>query len=550
MRILFGLIWLAFSAAAVAGTADYSGRFADDDERFTLDFSLAASGPVEVDTRSFAAGGFAPVLSLFDGAGLLIQLDVGSSHVCAGAGGFCWDARLALDLAAGSYQLVLTQDGNTPLGPTLADGFSMSGQPDYTGLAYLGQPGLRFINVDGSARTGDWAFTLQAASVPEPAVLLLLLTGLACLAGRRRVLLGLGLAAALPALALEAPLAADTHVATLQPAVNFGSLPTLNIGGGSSALLRFDLGTLPAATTAAKLVKANLVFYVNRVGAPGAVELQTVNGGWTEAGVTAMTAPPTSGAGSGTSLPVTGAGQFMAVDVTAVVKGWISNPGTNFGFALVPALSAPGTVVFLDSKENTATAHVARLDLTLADQGPKGDKGDRGDTGPQGPAGLPGAKGDTGPQGAPGTQGVQGIQGVQGPTGVVAIGAWSGQTVNSVLSTAFAFIGPTTTVTTTGSQRITTALSQTVLPSAAVSFLVDVCYRASNGTVLTSPNTGYKVINPTAANARTLLSVSNSFVPGAGTWVVGPCARQNTGAITLNTSSNDDWSTGWAMVTN
>lgn len=135
MRFLFGLIWLAFSAAAVAGTADYSGRLTDDDERFALDFSLAASGPVQVDTRSFAAGGFAPVLSLFDDAGQLLQLDVGSSHVCAGAGSFCWDAQLSLNLAAGAYRLVLTQDGNLPLGPGLADGFSMTGQPDYTGLA-------------------------------------------------------------------------------------------------------------------------------------------------------------------------------------------------------------------------------------------------------------------------------------------------------------------------------------------------------------------------------------------------------------------------------
>lgn len=416
MRFLIALFWLAFSVAAAAGTASHSGQFTDDDERFTLDFTLLADGGVQVDTQSFAAGGFAPVLSLFDAGGQLLQLDVGSSHSCSGSGSFCWDAHLSLALTAGSYRLVLTQDGNLPLGSLLADGYSMTGQPDYTGLSYLGQPGLRFINVDGSNRTGDWAFTLQAASVPEPAAALLLATGLAWLARRRRMLLALGLTTALPALALEAPLAADVHVASTQPAMNFGSLPTLSVGGGATTLLRFDLGTLPAGTTAAKLVKANLVVYVNRIGAAGAVELQTVNAAWSEGAVTLNTAPPTSGAGSGITVPISAAGQFIAVDVTNAVKAWITNPATNNGFALTPALSAPGTVVFLDSKENTATAHVARLDLTLADQGPKGDTGPAGAKGDRGPQGLQGLQGI---QGVPGQQGAQGAQGLPGPQGAV-----------------------------------------------------------------------------------------------------------------------------------
>ena len=48
--------------------------------------------------------------------------------------------------------------------------------------------------------------------------------------------------------------------------------------------------------TAAKLVKATLVLYVNRVGSPGAVDLHPVNGNWTEAGVTATSLPPSGGA--------------------------------------------------------------------------------------------------------------------------------------------------------------------------------------------------------------------------------------------------------------
>jgi len=101
-----------------------------------------------------------------------------------------------------------------------------------------------------------------------------------------------------PALALDAPVAADAHVSASLPTTHFGNLPNLNVGGGSTGLLRFDLGTLPSATTAAKLVKATLVLYVNRVGIAGTIEAQTINSAWTEAAVTQGSAPVTSGASS------------------------------------------------------------------------------------------------------------------------------------------------------------------------------------------------------------------------------------------------------------
>jgi len=65
---------------------------------------------------------------------------------------------------------------------------------------------------------------------------------------------------------------------------------------------------------------------------------------------------------------------------------------------------------------------------------------------------------------------------------------------------------------------------------------------------LTSPGVGYKVV-PTTANIHQLVSLANSFKPGAGSWVVGPCVRQNGAALSLS-ATTDDWSTGWAMVTN
>ena len=260
----------------------------------------------------------------------------------------------------------------------------------------------------------------------------------AMFARRSRLLIALALAAlAGHAAALDAPLAADTQVSTALPSSNFGALPNLNIGGGTTALLRFDLSTLPAGFTAAKLVKANLKLFVNRIGAAGAIEVVALNSAWDEASVTAATQPANAGAGSGINLPVTRAGQYLSVDVTALVKQWINNPGVAYGIALQPALSAPGTVVFLDSKENTSTAHVASLDLILADQGPvgpqgatgpKGDKGDKGDPGPQGQRGATGATGATGMTGASGATGAQGPKGDTGPVGPVGATGAKGNT--------------------------------------------------------------------------------------------------------------------------
>lgn len=105
------------------------------------------------------------------------------------------------------------------------------------------------------------------------------------------ILAASGILASSASQALEAPLAADSYISITQPTVNFGTLPTLNVGGGAAALLRFDLGTLPPATTAAKLVKANLVIYVNRVGTPGAVDINPVNSAWAEAGLSFNTSP-------------------------------------------------------------------------------------------------------------------------------------------------------------------------------------------------------------------------------------------------------------------
>src|SRR5258708_19021764 len=111
----------------------------------------------------------------------------------------------------------------------------------------------------------------------------------------RRLLLGVGLAAlsatGLPAFAVEATLVADAHVNSARPAMNSGEISNLNVGNGYTALLQFDLSTLPAGTTAVQVSKAILRLYCNRVGTPGQISVQPVGGAWGEYSVTYATLP-------------------------------------------------------------------------------------------------------------------------------------------------------------------------------------------------------------------------------------------------------------------
>jgi hypothetical protein len=215
-KLWWGLVLASLTHLCSANTLSYVGSLDADDDTFSASFTLQVDSLLTAQSFSFAGGtnalgqafgpgGFAPVLSLFQGPSDEL---LGSAVANAGGHGghfdaltgFAWDAYLNLSLRAGQYTIVLSQDGNFANGPFLADGFGMTGQTDYTGQAW-GNPGGMFILTnsgtvfDGKARSSQWGFDLsaqglQALPVPEPDGLALMLAGLASLAlvQRRRAI--------------------------------------------------------------------------------------------------------------------------------------------------------------------------------------------------------------------------------------------------------------------------------------------------------------------------------------------------------------------------
>jgi hypothetical protein len=178
-------VGLLASGRANASVVSYSGTLVSDDQVQLYTYILAQASDVVFSTASYGggvsngvttpAGGFVPVLSLFDTSGTVIGSDGGDATCSAGMGvdpttNMCDDAYLKESLTAGSYILAVTEFFNVPVGPNLSDGFLMQGQGDYTGPT-CGTTGA-FYETDIAPcvqRTGN--FDVTAATTPEPSTL-------------------------------------------------------------------------------------------------------------------------------------------------------------------------------------------------------------------------------------------------------------------------------------------------------------------------------------------------------------------------------------------
>lgn len=156
----------------------------------------------------------------------------------------------------------------------------------------------------------------------------------------------------------------DAHVISGNASINYGNAGTMNVAGSNPALLRFDLSTLPAGISSSMVAKGTLTVFANTILAGGTLAAAPLIGPWLEGTVTYNTMPaagPADGAGSGERTS-----QFVAIDVTAMFRGWLDDAASNCGIQL----SAGGGGNFvLDSKESTTTGHEARLVMDL--RGPR-----------------------------------------------------------------------------------------------------------------------------------------------------------------------------------
>ena len=107
---------------------------------------------------------------------------------------------------------------------------------------------------------------------------------------------------------------------------------------------------------------------MNRVNSVGVVSVQPITGTWSESAVTYASYSSSLALGSAVAsfTPATSQ-QFIVIDITSLVQGWVTTPSSNNGLALTTSL---GDVVF-DSKENDETSHAAHLDITVVSQGPQ-----------------------------------------------------------------------------------------------------------------------------------------------------------------------------------
>ena len=182
---IFTLLFCVFSGTALAGNISYAGTFINDNDVQLFTFNLPApstvtlltlgyGGGVNAAGQTIAAGGFEPVLGLFDSTGVALSgpIQPGNNNPpCSprnpdpARDNFCLDAYAQFTLGAGSYTVSLSQSPNDPLG-NLSDGFFyVNAVPD---------PNFNngFVGSFGLQGTGNWALDIlnvdTGAPTPEP----------------------------------------------------------------------------------------------------------------------------------------------------------------------------------------------------------------------------------------------------------------------------------------------------------------------------------------------------------------------------------------------
>lgn len=198
MKNLIPLLGLLAAANCAASIISYKGTLATPESYFQTTATLSVAGTLTLQTYGFgggtsagglvSAGGFDPLVAVFDSTGLVIQgtsdtlTNYSSFEGCPPAGlvtigtvpNQCGDITMSLSLAAGTYTIVLSDAAYVPWAlydaspGNLSEGFS-----DLTG----GYTPLQTCatSIDCNNDTSNWALdvttpdtTAPATNAPEP----------------------------------------------------------------------------------------------------------------------------------------------------------------------------------------------------------------------------------------------------------------------------------------------------------------------------------------------------------------------------------------------
>lgn len=177
--VALGLVNIRPAAAQVVPQV-FQGTFTKDDDQALFTFAVTTAGTVSFYTTSYAGGtnvdnsvtgpgGFDTYLSLFDSSGALIFTnDDNINAETDPTTGNARDAGIDQFLDAGTYQLVITQSDNVPIGPNLSDGFSHDGQSTFTqnNVPPGGTATAPFVDADGNQRNGNYTVNIDNGPLP------------------------------------------------------------------------------------------------------------------------------------------------------------------------------------------------------------------------------------------------------------------------------------------------------------------------------------------------------------------------------------------------
>jgi hypothetical protein len=210
---------------------------------------------------------------------------------------------------------------------------------------------------------------------------------------------------------------ADTSVRESRD-IPYGRHPLLSIGARDTAMLAFDLASIPStATVQAAKLRLFLLSYPRSTGAT-LVSAHAIDGPWDEVTASALNAPPIDARSEDTCrIDAEQAGNYVEWDITTLARLWVGSPAANHGVAL----RGPGRRASFGSQEGYVAVPQLLLSYGMPVEsgptGPTGPAGPPGPSGPMGPAGPAGAPGGTGPAGPAGPVGPPGPIGATGPAG-------------------------------------------------------------------------------------------------------------------------------------